>query len=172
MNTHKPPPPLDGVSRLCRLGHGRRPRRRLRYGLRTLLLIVTAVCVLVRPANFLLTRLLLVLMDERWSVIKAMPVADAMLVPFVVCGALIGAPVFAWIRRLHATTGFLISSALTCLGLLALVAAFSLDTAPLTETELQHLSVGQIVRIGLLFVAVVPSVSAFLGWYWANLEGE
>ena len=106
-------------------------------------------------------------MHERWSGLKATPVGDVVLVPFLLCGVLLGVPVFWFVYRLRATRGFMLFSTLTCLGLIALVAALSLNTKSLSTTELQDVRVDQILRIALLLVASVAPVSAFLGWYCA-----
>jgi len=130
-------------------------------------LLVTEICVLLKVAISLWSIGARVPLYERWNGLKATPVADLVFVPFLLCGVLIGMPMFWFVYRLRATRGFMLFSTLTCIGLIALVAALSLDTTSLSTTELQHLSVDQILQIALLLVASVAPVSAFLGWYCA-----
>ena len=100
-----------------------------------------------------------------WSILSITPGNDILLISCLTSGLLLGVPVLWIANRFGATRGYLLFSILSCVSLLALIAVFSLDTEPLSDTEARDLSVDQILRIVLLsFVWVVP-LSAFLGWY-------
>ena len=97
------------------------------------------------------------------------PAAEVVVFPCTLCGIVLGAAVFGFVCRRDATSGYFVFSILTCVGLLLLTTALSLDTASLKETELQHLRLNQVLRIVFLLVACAVPASAFLGWYCSQL---
>ena len=162
--------PLDTLIRRDRLNRTRRVRRFLRFRLRTLLLLTTAVCLLSTVLHFRGTAMWAhakVRMGQTLSSLPTTPVAEVVAVPFLLCSVLIGVPVFRFTHHLGPTKGCLLFATLCCIGLIALIAVVSLNSESLNKTEMRQFGPDEILRIVLLLVAYIPPVSALLGWYCA-----
>ncbi len=171
----KQPPVLDALIRQHRLNRAKRVRRFLRFRLRTLFLLTTVVAVFFTIVHFwgpaALNRVEHNLQQTLMS-LPVTPATDVVVLPLIVCGVLLGVPVFWLVRSLGETKGYFLFSVLSCLCLLALVVAFSINTESLDSTELQHLKFDQILRLVLFMIACVVPLSAILGWYSVCLDNR
>lgn len=170
----KPTTVYDAIDRLHGTNAAQKRRRPLRFRLRSLLLLMTAVALYAafvgRWGTTIVNRVV-----DRWqqAVVGAADPAEGLVVfACVLGGVLIGPAIFGVAYCLGEKRGFVLFSTLLCLGLLALVAGLTLDTKPLRETELQNLQTSQITRAALLWFASIFPVSACLGWYAAAKVNE
>jgi hypothetical protein len=163
---------FDALDRMHRGKRIRRRRKFLRFRLRTLILLMTAVAAFsafVGPRQTAIMRHVEFRWQQTLSSLPTTPAADVVVLFGLFCGLLFGPAVFGFGYRLDEKRGYLLFALLSCVGLVALIIGLSLDTESLKETELQDLRADQIARFVLLWFACAVPVSAFLGWYCSRL---
>ena len=162
---------LDTLVRLHRQQRSRRTRRYLRFRLRSLLILITVVAAIcasysiwgTAAVNHAKARL-----AYMYNGLPTTAVADVVVFPCTLVGIMTAAAVIGVVSRFDSRHGYLAFAILSCVSLLLLLAALGLDTESLARTQLRHLQLSQIVRIGLVLISCVVPPSAFLGWYFSS----
>ncbi len=85
---------------------------------------------------------------------------------------LLGVLVALLIYRLRNERGFIVFAGLSCLCLLGLIFAFTIDNASLANTYMNDVTAEQVLRISLFSVAGVLPFSGFVGWYSTVCSGH
>jgi undecaprenyl pyrophosphate phosphatase UppP len=165
--------PYDALVQKHLLDREKRATRHRRFRLRTLFWFVAQAGILFAILHYFGADILAHLrtrIQETWGYLPMTAAVNVVALPCLMFGVLIGVSVCWFACRTRSSRGFMLFAAMSCIGLLALTVAMSLDVRSLHDTELRELSVAQIVRIVLLLLGCVLPVSSGLGWYLGSLD--
>lgn len=159
----------------------RMPRRRRRrqsnwrFGMRTLLLLMTACCLFFTGIHFWGAQFVPNTANQVAQIrnhFPTTPASDAAPLFFFVASLILGLPLIWIVYHLNDRKSFFAFACLAGFGMIALFGALSLEVRPLRETELKDMSFMQIQRIILLLFGCVLPVSSFCGWVGRNWASD
>ena len=172
MHTDKPSSTLAAIRRLHQRHRQRQFQQFSRFNLRMLFVFLTAACVVFAVIGIWGAAAwshLTVRFVEVLTHLPTEPAGPVFAIPLLFSTLALGATLALLAHRLGSRNGYLLVATLAVTALFAFSAAACLDTPPLSSTDVQDVTSEQVLKLALLFVAYVPPLSAFLGWFSLNL---
>jgi glucan phosphoethanolaminetransferase (alkaline phosphatase superfamily) len=160
----------EALIRQARKRNQKRPVR-FRFRLSTMLLVVTAVCVLSAVAHYLGYAYVEEVIERTQYNNRGaamMPALEFLSIPMFVCGLLLGTIVVWLVSRLSEQRAFWFFAFVSIVSLFLLIVALNLPGKSLTETKTSGLKPIHFVKVSLLLIGSVAPIGALIGWRCAE----